>query len=117
MPAPDQVVTQLNMVEDLAIGNDPNGFIFVCKWLAPAVHIHDGEPRVSQVDSRAAIRAYAFGAAMVQHIEHRSQCLRVSSPVEPASNPAHSPTSLPLIPTSPQHISSPRGSSHQLCAT
>ena len=71
--AGDQLGTQLDVVEDLAVKGDPDGAVLVAHRLLAAVEIDDAEARVGEADVAVDESAIAVRTAMRQRSDHARQ--------------------------------------------
>ncbi len=89
MAAGDQALAQLDMIEDLTVGDDPDSLVLVRERLASALHIYDREASVPEMRFRPVIHAGALWATVMQGVKHGQECRRVSRAVEPTCYATH----------------------------
>ena len=72
----DQLSAQFDVVIDLAVTNDPYGFVFVAKRLLSSLDVDDGEPGVAE----QATSLKQLCAALVVRAPMTQQILRLTRP-------------------------------------
>src|SRR5436853_1669126 len=65
--------SQLEVVVDLAVKNDPGGPISIVDWLLPVREIDDRQPAHSQADAVAEIKSIVVRTAMTNGVVHSRQ--------------------------------------------
>src|SRR5215475_6835583 len=70
MAARFQLGTQVAVVVDFAVENDPDAVVFVRHRLATAAQIHNGQTTVSQPDAVAQIQSRVIRPSMRQSVTH-----------------------------------------------
>src|SRR5690242_21869097 len=66
-------LAKLDVVEDLAVADDPEGAVFVADRLQAAAQVDNAEAVVTQADVLADIEARGLWAAMALHMKHGGQ--------------------------------------------
>src|ERR1044071_3232175 len=62
--------TQLDVVEDLAVEDDPYCLVFVVDRLPATLEVDDAQPRVRQPDLLILVKARSIGTAVMQARDH-----------------------------------------------
>ena len=70
MPACDQFVAQLDVVEDLAVEADPHGAVIVGHGLGAGFQVDDREAPMRETHAVTAMDAAGVGAAVAQFTVH-----------------------------------------------
>ena len=114
VPAGFQFRTQLEVVENLAVEDDPEGAVLVGDRLLAGAEINNAEPGVAQAGKAVEINAELVRPAMTNHRQHPADALllnRVSvGKVDYACNATHQTRAFLLILPEPVLGSSVRNS-------
>src|SRR5262245_62069272 len=94
VPALFQSGTQIAVVVDFAVENDPDAVVFIRHRLAPAAQIHNGQTTVSQPDAVAQVHSRVIGPSMCQSVTHRDEARFADATIQlfrngDAANAAH----------------------------
>jgi hypothetical protein len=73
VPALFKSGTQIAVVVNFAVENDPDAIVFVRHRLAPAAQIHNGQTTVSQPDAVAQVQSRVIRPSMRQSVAHHDQ--------------------------------------------
>ena len=73
VPPGQEVVAKLPIVVNLAIGDEPQRAVLVCKRLVPTANVDDGKPAHSKRQRTVDVRAFIVGTAMDRELAHRAQ--------------------------------------------
>jgi hypothetical protein len=104
MAAPDQFVTEFQIIVNLAVEDDPPGPVFVGNWLIAGLQVNDLQAPRAQSDVVLDPKAIGIGTAMRNGIVHLAQHTRINGmlrvcPNDPA-NATHYLVPLTLTGTS-----------------
>jgi hypothetical protein len=84
--------TDIGMVEDLAVVNEPKRTVFVCHRLVAAGNVYDAEPAMPQKRMPVVVQSVIVGPTMLdllRHASQRSQCLGVGLLGDESGDAAH----------------------------
>jgi hypothetical protein len=92
MTALQEHLTQLTVVVDLAVEDDPDGPILVADWLLAALEVDDAQPSHAESNTWTEIHAFLVRAPVHQQSAHRADFLfqdRFAVKANDSSNTAH----------------------------